>query len=82
MSPKFSLAYELIRRMETRIQQQRELIAGLREQGTDSSAATTRLALMNRAMEEMQHQLGSLSPTDQDLKRPTPAQTRSASSKK
>jgi hypothetical protein len=82
MAPKFSPAYEHIRRMEERIQQQRELIAGLRAQGEDSTAATTRLALMARALEEMQFQLGSLSPSDQDTERPKNAQTHPASAGK
>jgi hypothetical protein len=62
--------------MEARIQQQRELIAGLRGQGDDSTAATTRLALMTRALEEMQFQLGAISPSDQETKRPQQAQGR------
>ena len=76
--PTFSPAYEHIRRMEKRIQQQRELLARLRSQGDDSAAATTRLALMTRALEEMQFQLGSLSPTEQETKRPPTEQPHAA----
>ena len=60
--------------MEERIQQQREVIAGLRAHGEASTAATTRLALMTRALEEMQFQLGSLSPSEQERKAPPTAQ--------
>jgi hypothetical protein len=73
MAPNLSPAYEHIRQMETRIDRQKQEIERLWQQGDDTSAAVVRLALMNRALEEMQHQLGSLTLSERDAKRPTNA---------
>jgi hypothetical protein len=73
MAPKFSPAYEHVRQMEQRIWRQKELIERLRVAGSDASAAIQRLALMTRALDEMQFQLGALSPTSPASTSPTSA---------
>jgi uncharacterized membrane protein YccC len=57
--------------MELRIEQQLESIERLKQSGADVSEAVRRLSLLQRALEEMRIQLGQLSPTAQDNKRPT-----------
>ena len=64
--------------MEGPIQQQKRVIERLRLDGTDASAAALRLALMTRAIEEMRHQLGALSPTSRDTLRPKPKHSAAA----
>jgi hypothetical protein len=59
-----------IRRMESRIQQQTLSIESLRQFGEDTSAAIRRLKLLRHALDEMRIQLGQLSPTNLDEKRP------------
>ena len=62
-------ASEHIRLMERRIAEQLHKIAALRQTGGDSAEATKRLKLLQRALQEMRAQLGSLSLTPQDGKR-------------
>jgi len=59
-----------IRMMELRIEQQVESIERLEQSGEDVSEAVRRLFLLQRALEEMRIQLGQLSPTERDSKRP------------
>jgi hypothetical protein len=59
-----------IRRMELRIEQQTHSIERLQQFGEDPSAALHRLKLLRRALDEMRIQLGQLSPTNLDQKRP------------
>jgi hypothetical protein len=59
-----------IRRMELRIEQQTLSIERLRQVRQDTSAAIRRLTLLRHALDEMRIQLGQLSPTDLDEKRP------------
>ena len=59
-----------IRRMELRIEQQTLSIESLRQVGEDTSAAIRRLNLLRYALDEMRIQLGQLSPTNLDEKRP------------
>jgi hypothetical protein len=60
-----------IRRMELRIEQQSLSIERLRQFGQDTSDGVRRLKLLRHALDEMRIQLGQLSPTDLDEKRPT-----------
>jgi hypothetical protein len=60
-----------IRMMELRIEQQVESIERLKQSGEDVSEAERRLFLLQRALDEMRIQLGQLSPTERDNKRPT-----------
>jgi hypothetical protein len=62
-------ASEHIRLMERRIEEQLNTIEKLRQRGADSTEAMKRLNLLQRALQEMRAQLGSLSPTPQDGKR-------------
>lgn len=57
--------------MELRIEQQVEAIERLKQSGQDVSEAVRRLSLLQRALDEMRIQLGQLSPTERDNKRPT-----------
>jgi hypothetical protein len=59
-----------IRRMELRIEQQTLSIERLTQFGEDTSAALQRLKLLQRALDEMRIQLGHLSPTSLDERRP------------
>ena len=59
-----------IRRMELRIEQQTHSIERLRQFGEDTSAALQRLKLLRHALDEMRVQLGQLSPTSLDERRP------------
>lgn len=59
-----------LRMMELRIEQQVESIERLKQSGQDASEAVRRLALLQRALGEMRVQLGQLSPTERDAKRP------------
>jgi hypothetical protein len=69
MVSKLDPAREHIRRMESRIEQQKAAIEQLKLSGQDVSDATRRLNLLERAMEEVRLQLGQLSPTAMDNKR-------------
>ena len=62
-------ASEHIRLMEGRIEEQLNKIDNLRQKGADSTEAMKRLNLLQRALQEIRAQLGSLSPTPQDGKR-------------
>jgi hypothetical protein len=62
-------ASEHIRLMEGRIEEQVNKVEKLRQRGADSTEAMKRLNLLQRALQEMRAQLGSLSPTPQDGKR-------------
>ncbi|HKP24290.1 MAG TPA: hypothetical protein VJV39_10515 [Dongiaceae bacterium] len=59
-----------IRMMELRIEQQTALIARLKQSGEDTSEAVRRLSLLQHAINEMRIQLGQLSPTERDSKKP------------
>jgi hypothetical protein len=65
-----SPANEHLRQMAARIDKQAKEIQQLGTAGQDITAATQRLSLMQRAMDEMRLQLGQLSPTIRDTKRP------------
>ena len=56
--------------MELRIEQQVETIERLKQSGEDTSEAVRRLSLLQHALNEMRIQLGQLSPTERDNKRP------------
>ena len=56
--------------MELRIQKQVELIERQKQAGEDTSDSVRRLALLRRTLDEMRIQLGQLSPTGRDQKRP------------
>lgn len=56
--------------MELRIEQQVESIERLKQSGQDTADAERRLSLLQRALGEMRVQLGQLSPTELDNKRP------------
>ena len=56
--------------MAARIDKQAKEIEQLRVAGEDTKAAVRKLALMKHAMDEMRLQLGQLSPTTSDRKRP------------
>ena len=70
MSPDADPALVHIRRMELRIEQQTHSIERLQQFGEDTSAALQRLRLLRHALDEMRIQLGQLSPTNLDEKRP------------
>ena len=70
MSPDQSPAGNDLRMMELRIEQQLESIERLKQSGEDVSEAVRRLFLLQRALGEMRIQLGQLSPTERDSKRP------------
>ena len=59
-----------IRRMELRIEQQTLSIERLQQFGQDTSEAIRRLKLLRHALDEMRIQLGQLSPTNLDERRP------------
>ena len=59
-----------IRRMELRIEQQTLSIERLKQNGEDTAAAVQRLRLLRHALDEMRIQLGQLSPTSADDRRP------------
>jgi hypothetical protein len=59
-----------VRRMELRIAQQNLSIERLQQFGQDTTEAHQRLKLLQHALDEMRIQLGQLTPTGQDLKRP------------
>ena len=59
-----------IRRMELRIEQQTLSIERLKQVGEDTSPALQRLRLLRHALDEMRIQLGQLSPTNLDDRRP------------
>lgn len=59
-----------LRMMELRIEQQVESIERLKQSGQDTSEAERRLALLQHALGEMRIQLGQLSSTELDSKRP------------
>jgi hypothetical protein len=59
-----------LRMMELRIEQQIESIERLKQSGQDTSDAERRLSLLQHALGEMRIQLGELSPTERDGKRP------------
>lgn len=59
--------------MESRIEQQAASIERARLLGQDTSDAERRLKLLGRALDEMLHQLGPLSPTELDARRPNEA---------
>lgn len=64
------LATEHIQLMESRIEQQAASIERAKLLGQETLDAERRLELLCRALDEMRVQLGSLSPTDLDAKRP------------
>lgn len=70
MSPNQSPAGNHIQMMELRIQQQVESIERQKQAGEDTTESERRLALLRRALDEMRIQLGQLSPTQRDHKRP------------
>jgi hypothetical protein len=70
MSPKPTAAADHIGMMERRIEQQREALERLKQSGEDTRDAERRLALLQHALGEMRLQLGQLSPTSRDGKRP------------
>ena len=59
-----------LRMMELRIEQQVETIERLKQSGQDTSEAVRRLSLLQHALNEMRIQLGQLSPTERDSKKP------------
>ena len=59
-----------LRMMEARIEQQIELIERLKQSGQDTTEAVRRLSLLQHAINEMRIQLGQLSPTERDTKKP------------
>jgi hypothetical protein len=69
MATDLNPAFEHIRTMESRIEQQTALIERLQQSGQDTSDAERRLGLLRHALEEMRIQLGQLSPTELDAKR-------------
>jgi hypothetical protein len=71
MPPKQSSPGSHIQMMELRIQQQLESIERQKQAGEDTADSERRLALLRRALDEMRIQLGQLSPTQQDRKRPS-----------
>ncbi len=66
-----NLAHEHMQLMAKRIDKQAAEIEQLRVTGQDTKAATQKLSLMKRAMDELRLQLGPLSPTVSDTKRPS-----------
>jgi len=69
-------ALEHIRRMETRIARQSELMERLSNSGEDTSAASERLQLLKSVLGEMRLQLGQLTPTKADASRKSAAPRR------
>lgn len=59
-----------IRMMELRIERQLDMIERQKQAGEDPAEAVARLKLLQRALDEMRIQLGQLSPTERDQKRP------------
>jgi hypothetical protein len=59
-----------LRMMELRIEQQVESIERLKQSGQDTADAMRRLSLLQHALNEMRIQLGPLSPTERDNKKP------------
>jgi hypothetical protein len=57
-------AKEHLRRMESRIAEQLELIGRLRQMGQDTSQPMRKLALLQAALAEMRIQLGHLVPEE------------------
>ena len=70
MDPIFDAAIEHIRRMETRISNQKLAIERLRIERRDIADATRRLALLHAALEEMRIQLAQLTPTAEQVSAP------------
>lgn len=70
MDPIFAAAIEHIRRMETRIANQKLAIERLRVERRDISDATRRLALLHAALAEMRTQLAQLTPTQEQVSAP------------
>jgi hypothetical protein len=62
-------AFEHIRIMQSRIEQQTALIGRLQQSSQDTADAERRLGLLRHALEEMRIQLGQLSPTELDARR-------------
>jgi hypothetical protein len=75
-------ALEHLRRMETRIARQSELVEKLSNSGKDTSAARGRLQLLKSVLIEMRAQLSQLAQTEADTKRPTAASKRPQAPKK
>ena len=71
MDPIFAAAIEHIRRMETRISNQKLAIERLRIERRDISDAMQRLALLHGALAEMRTQLAQLTPTQEQVAAPT-----------
>ncbi|NJM92850.1 MAG: hypothetical protein HC861_09740 [Rhodospirillaceae bacterium] len=69
MTADSSPAFNHVRTMQARIEQQLVSIARLRQSGKDTSDAERRLELLRHALAEMRIQLGQLSPTERDAKR-------------
>jgi len=57
-------ALDHLRLMEVRIEHQTDMIVRLKEAGEDTLAATQKLVLLRRALEEMRLQIGGLLPTE------------------
>ncbi len=70
MSAQDNPAGDHLRQMDRRIQEQQDEIDRLRDAGEDTVSAEQRLSLLQRAMNEMRHQLGPLSETRMDATRP------------
>jgi hypothetical protein len=70
MDPIFPAAIEHIRRMESRISNQKLAIERLRLEGRDTSDATRRLKLLHAALAEMRSQLAQLTPTHEQVSAP------------
>ena len=75
-------AFEHVRLMEVRIANQTAAIERLRQSGQDFSEAARRLALLERVLEEMRIQLGQLSPSEMDRKRPESGTPQSRATRK
>lgn len=71
MDPIFAAAMEHIRRMETRIANQKLAIERLRIERRDTSDAMRRLALLHAALSEMRTQLAQLTPTQEQVAAPS-----------
>jgi hypothetical protein len=82
MPKHLDVALEHLRRMETRIARQSELVEKLSNSGKDTSAARERLQLLKSVLIEMRAQLGQLAQTEADTKRPTSASKRPQAPKK
>jgi hypothetical protein len=70
MEPIFPAAIEHIRRMESRISNQKFAIERLRLEGRDTSDAMRRLKLLHAALAEMRSQLAQLTPTHEQVSAP------------